>query len=278
MPRRPRLWPVFAVYVTTLFAVLVAQLVVAVGVAVWLSVHGLNADQLEAELLRLMRTPSGFLVLACLSQVIILSAAIAAAVGARASVVEALGVLPARLTLRSWAMVLVGTLLVGVVACATDDLASSIFPRKEMLLELFHEMTWEAGMVVIPFIVLAPALAEELFFRGYIQRRLLLSTRPSVAMLLTALMFSAYHIDPVHVIAVMPIALWLGYLAWRLGSIWPGTACHALNNALASTLGLGLQQGAMEYPPPAQIATAAVLACLLVPLIAARLPTRLSVQ
>jgi membrane protease YdiL (CAAX protease family) len=85
-----------------------------------------------------------------------------------------------------------------------------------------------------------PGVVEELMFRGYLQTRLAERLSPLWAILLSALVFSAAHLDVIHIIGVLPLGIWLGAVAWRAGSIWPAVICHAVNNTVA-VLGLKYQ-------------------------------------
>jgi membrane protease YdiL (CAAX protease family) len=78
-----------------------------------------------------------------------------------------------------------------------------------------------------------PGIVEELLFRGYLQSRLLQRWPPLLAVGASALIFSAAHLDPIHVLGVIPLGVWLGTVAWRAGSVWPAILCHAVNNAVA---------------------------------------------
>jgi membrane protease YdiL (CAAX protease family) len=80
---------------------------------------------------------------------------------------------------------------------------------------------------------LMPAISEEWLFRGYIQTRLLKRWHPAWAILLSSLLFAAFHMDPVHVIAVIPLGIWLGTITYYSGSIIPAMIAHAYNNALS---------------------------------------------
>ena len=41
-----------------------------------------------------------------------------------------------------------------------------------------------------------------------------------------------------HVVFTLPIGVWLGIIAWRTGSIWPGIVCHAALNGLWNVWGI----------------------------------------
>jgi membrane protease YdiL (CAAX protease family) len=84
-----------------------------------------------------------------------------------------------------------------------------------------------------------PALTEEALFRGYVQRRLLRVWSAPPAVLFSSLFFAAVHGEPMHIASVFPVGLWLGIVAWRTGSLWPGIAGHFVGNLLSfATLGL----------------------------------------
>jgi uncharacterized protein len=81
--------------------------------------------------------------------------------------------------------------------------------------------------------VLAP-FAEEVAFRGYVLSALRTHLRPGAAIVGSSVLFAAMHLDPVRFPAVLFLGLFLGWLAWRSGSIWPAVAAHAVNNGLGS--------------------------------------------
>jgi membrane protease YdiL (CAAX protease family) len=80
---------------------------------------------------------------------------------------------------------------------------------------------------------LAP-LAEEVAFRGYLLSALRTHLRPGAAIAASSVLFAAMHLDPVRFPAVLFLGIFLGWLAWRSGSLWPAVAAHAANNGLGS--------------------------------------------
>ncbi len=92
------------------------------------------------------------------------------------------------------------------------------------------------GGLLLNLIVMAllTGFAEELFFRGAIQRMLQGESdkTPHVAIWVTAFLFSAIHLQFYGFFPRMLMGLWLGYLLVWSGSIWVPMAAHALNNAL----------------------------------------------
>lgn len=98
----------------------------------------------------------------------------------------------------------------------------------EMFVKMSRSMTdgFGIGVSLLCFAV-APAFSEEWLFRGYVQTRLAQRWSPWLAILVSSLLFAVIHLDPVHVISVFPIGLWLGYISWRSGSIIPAMLAHA---------------------------------------------------
>jgi membrane protease YdiL (CAAX protease family) len=71
-------------------------------------------------------------------------------------------------------------------------------------------------------------LAEESFFRGFIQPRLTLA-----APVVGGLLFAAYHLQQWQTIpSLVPFGIALGLLRWWLGNIWPGAVLHYAGNAM----------------------------------------------
>lgn len=98
---------------------------------------------------------------------------------------------------------------------------------------IFEGAPLTRALVVGVAVVLAP-VCEEAAFRGYLQRTLLGVLRPAGAIVITALLFAARHLDPIRFPALVVLGALFGWLAWRGGSLWPAIAAHAANNALAS--------------------------------------------
>jgi membrane protease YdiL (CAAX protease family) len=83
----------------------------------------------------------------------------------------------------------------------------------------------------------APAIGEELFFRGLIQRGLEARFGPGLAIPLASLMFAAIHGDAVHALVALVIGLYLGAVAHLSGGIRAAILCHAANNLVAVHVG-----------------------------------------
>jgi hypothetical protein len=94
--------------------------------------------------------------------------------------------------------------------------------------------------------VIAAPLGEELFFRGYVQSRLVARWGPAAGLVISSLLFAAAHMDVMHALAILPTGLVLGYTALRTGSIWTSIGIHAANNTLAIVSAGAAQEPAFD--------------------------------
>jgi membrane protease YdiL (CAAX protease family) len=83
-------------------------------------------------------------------------------------------------------------------------------------------------------IAVLPAIGEELMFRGGVQRSLNRAfSNPHVAIWLTAIIFSAIHVQFYGFIPRMLLGAGFGYLYYFSGSLWYAMLAHFINNAYA---------------------------------------------
>ncbi|NOK13392.1 CPBP family intramembrane glutamic endopeptidase [Corallococcus exercitus] len=97
--------------------------------------------------------------------------------------------------------------------------------------------------------------AEELFFRGYVQTRLVERWGPKAGVVGAATLFGLLHLDPIHGPITLVVALFLGWLAVHTGSVRLPIFVHILNNGTSFLLG--------RYAPPSSEYPASVHTALL---------------
>ena len=84
--------------------------------------------------------------------------------------------------------------------------------------------------------LMAP-LVEELVFRGAILRALLRwKSNPWIGIVISAVMFSAIHMNPAQMPHAFLIGILLGWMYYRTDSIVPGVVYHWVNNTIAYVL------------------------------------------
>ncbi|MCP3167170.1 type II CAAX endopeptidase family protein [Myxococcus qinghaiensis] len=113
---------------------------------------------------------------------------------------------------------------------------------------LFDQQTPVELAVILAGVTVAAPFCEELFFRGVFQRGLTPRppTSPTKALVISAVVFSAFHLDPVGFVARVELGLLFGWLYLRTGSLWPGIGAHAANNLVSSVLFLAAKSMGQE--------------------------------
>ncbi|MDD4635993.1 MAG: CPBP family intramembrane metalloprotease [Bacteroidales bacterium] len=109
--------------------------------------------------------------------------------------------------------------------------------------------------IVLFCIAVVPAICEEFFFRGFLQRFIQeITNKKHLAVWITAAIFSAIHFEFFAFIPRLLLGAWLGYLLLFTRSIWISVAAHFTNNATFVIL-LYLQQHGILGKEVEQIGT-----------------------
>jgi sodium transport system permease protein len=82
-------------------------------------------------------------------------------------------------------------------------------------------------------IAVLPAVCEEILFRGYILDGLTRKWGPAVGIILSGVLFGAFHMDPHRLIPATLLGIMFGAIVWRRNSIFYGITGHLVNNSLA---------------------------------------------
>ena len=107
--------------------------------------------------------------------------------------------------------------------------------KAEELTRLFLQMN-SLGDLAFNLLVIAivPAIGEELLFRGYLQQKFSKWLgKPHVAIIITAFLFSAIHMQFQGFLPRFTLGIVLGYLFYWSGSLWLPILAHLFNNAIA---------------------------------------------
>ena len=150
--------------------------------------------------------------------------------------------LPARDTLRLRGLdPILALLSVGIgvaiwpMAVWVDAVMSVVFGYTVMVgPDAYPTTLGQAALLVVALAVAAP-ICEEVLFRGAIQRAYE-RYGPIRSILLGGLLFTMFHLRLSGFLALVPIALALGYVVWRSNSLLSGILMHAANNALAALM------------------------------------------
>ena len=85
---------------------------------------------------------------------------------------------------------------------------------------------------ILAIAIIGPVL-EELLFRGAITKALLQQYSPTKAILLSALLFGVFHINPAQILPAFLIGILFAWTYYKTASLIPCILMHILNNSLS---------------------------------------------
>ena len=91
-------------------------------------------------------------------------------------------------------------------------------------------------ILVILVVALVPAVCEEAFFRGFVQKSFELTIKPFWAIFITSFAFALYHFNPYGFLALLFLAMFLGFSVYQSKSILLPIILHFLNNFVSIVL------------------------------------------
>ncbi len=136
---------------------------------------------------------------------------------------------------------LAGSILLGIsaflAALIIGGILAPIFPDSAESLTLLDE--WFKTVPTFWLIVVAavmPAVGEELLFRGFVLGTLKNKTKAWIAVLVTTLIFAAYHMSLVKMFTIGIVGFAFTYAAFKSRSIFCSMCMHFLNNLFSVAL------------------------------------------
>jgi sodium transport system permease protein len=123
-------------------------------------------------------------------------------------------------------------------------------PEMQAFGEAFTELGQSPGTAALLFLgaSVAPAIAEELLFRGLVLQSIKRHLSTRWAVLISSAIFAAYHLNLQQLPTAFVVGVALGALAIRSGSVLPGMLLHMLHNGLALVAQLYLDEETLMRP------------------------------
>lgn len=217
-----------------------ASVVVSVAaLAAWVALDGSRPTDTKAWMAEHSTTIAGVLVLVLPGQATFFAAAWLAARRAKEGASARLGLVRGRATTaRAVLFCLAGTM--GVQWIASVAVGLLFGEPSEQMRAMWRMLSTPTGIPALAIgllISVVPGVCEELVFRGLLLRGLLLHRSALVSIAIAGALFALAHGEVQYALAVLPLGLWLGFVAWRTGSIRLAIACHAANNLSAFVFG-----------------------------------------
>ncbi len=118
-----------------------------------------------------------------------------------------------------------------------DWIMQSENQAKEMTEVMLKSTGFTDTLVTVVIIAVLPAFGEEIFFRGILQREFKrLFNNAHLAIFITALLFSAFHMQFLTFLPRLVLGIILGYLLLYSENLWVPIAAHFVNNFMAVML------------------------------------------
>jgi membrane protease YdiL (CAAX protease family) len=235
---KPRVWTAFA---ALLLAAIAGQLaVLTVGIAVGfgsgfiMGVTGVDQATIPAKIQTIFQNPAVSLIVTLLPfQLAMALVVVYAARRSKEPFKARLGLLPAsgrKVGIVKLTALAAFTLAAGLTISILSVIYGGSVPASPVSGIVAGGSVW--GILLLSVLIsIVPALVEETFFRGYLQRRFLERWSPAVAIGVTTLLFAVMHFDSLtHIVAVIPLGIVTGLVAYRTNSVKPGMVVHALHN------------------------------------------------
>lgn len=104
---------------------------------------------------------------------------------------------------------------------------------EESYLQLLTANNLFEYILVIFTVSITPAICEEVFFRGFVQKSFEFKQKPFTAILLTSIFFGLYHFNPYGLLPLIVLGIYLGFAVYKSNSIVVPVILHFLNNFIA---------------------------------------------
>jgi hypothetical protein len=135
----------------------------------------------------------------------------------------ALGLRPA-----NWKYLVFGA--VGTLALSVA--VSQIGLEPQGMKQVIDMVPGKIGVSLVLFAVLAPVV-EELVFRGLLYGWVAGRWGGTAGLVVSSIVFAAAHLEPAHIILVLPLGFMFGWLRRRTDSLLPSLFSHIVNNGAA---------------------------------------------
>ena len=105
--------------------------------------------------------------------------------------------------------------------------------EKEQMELLLFVLSGDGSVILnLVMVAVAPALCEEIFFRGLVQRNLERAFGAVGGLVVTGVVFGLFHLRLSQALPLIILGIYLAYLTWRTGSLWVPIVVHFVNNAV----------------------------------------------
>ena len=119
----------------------------------------------------------------------------------------------------------------GILVSEMDNLLQRVLPAPEWFVEIFTEILEDPLTGFFVLVIVAP-ITEELLFRGLILRGFLRRYSRMKALIISAVLFGAFHLNPWQLLPATMAGLVLGWWFIQTRSLVPCILGHAMHNSV----------------------------------------------
>ncbi len=114
--------------------------------------------------------------------------------------------------------------------------------------------------IVVFSVALVPAIAEEMLFRGLVQRSMEKAVGGFGGAMITGVIFGAYHLNPFSIVPLVALGAYFGFIVYRSNNITLSMSAHFFNNFVAcAAVYLNFSDDFVAVAPSGHPTSAAVL-------------------
>lgn len=252
---RPRIWPIPLIVILSGLSFMACSMVMLV--VAFFVVHGEFNPRMMASseaMKAVSASRVGLLLLVVVPQLALVIPSIAAAKLSSVETKKRLSLVRGHWPLWAWVAAAVTTPLIGWISSVVVGSLMEESENLKLMSDIFRGHGETGFLIPLAFLIgTTPAICEELLFRGYVQTRLNRRIGPALGIILSSAGFAAFHMDLIHIIAVFPLGMYLGVIAWRSGSLLPAMLGHFVNNSI-SVFAVVLGPEEMDQAPTPELA------------------------
>ena len=104
---------------------------------------------------------------------------------------------------------------------------------EESYLQLLTAHNFIEILLIIITVAVTPAICEEFFFRGFVQKSFEYKLKPLTSIFITSFFFGVYHFNPYGLIPLIILGMYFGFSVYFSNSIIVPMILHFLNNFLS---------------------------------------------
>jgi membrane protease YdiL (CAAX protease family) len=235
-PPPPRVWPVFVTYSVVFVLLVLVISVVAAAAVIGKLPRGTPPAEVARRIEAFVVSPDCIMAASLITSVTLLLVALVGGAAAPEGLLRRLRLGSTPLSWRRVLLMLVGMLAISEAMGSLVDILG--WGEKGALGALAGAMRQFSGpsfLALLMVLGLFAPVAEEMFFRGFIQTRLVARFGAWPGILITSFLFGLLHLDAIHTPLSMVIGIFLGWAAVASGTVLVAVLLHAVNN-VASVL------------------------------------------